>query len=91
MDEDHFSAPNKNKIGVSGQILPVQPVSISKAVNKPSQKKLWLCVSAFDLTHVLGASNRINRINHGRCEPCHESKITHPAQTIVNDGLKSGH
>lgn len=70
VDKNHLPAASENKVGITGQVFLVQPVSKPKAINEFSQTQLWFCVGASDSTHVFRSPGRIDRVNHGKRLQC---------------------
>jgi hypothetical protein len=64
--EDFFST-NKNKIWFSGQVFPVQAVTVSTAVHKPPHEHFRLHILAPDRLHVLAAAPWRDRVHNAKC------------------------
>jgi len=58
-------APREHQIGTTWKYTDVQPVSITKSVQNPSDPHFGPCVSTSDLLHVLASDFLRNSIYHG--------------------------
>lgn len=64
VDEDHLPTGSEDQVGLSGERLPVKPISISKAVQASSEKSLGQSVPAPNAPHVASTLFRRKNIHH---------------------------
>lgn len=57
-------APGKNQIGLTGQILYMEPIPQSESMQRSSNQQFRLCISAFYGSHVPAAGHRIMNVSH---------------------------
>jgi hypothetical protein len=50
--EDNFAARPEDEVWVTGQVLPMQPVTVAKSMHKPPHRKFGLHPFALDAPHV---------------------------------------
>ncbi len=64
MDEDNFSPAYERQIGLTGQVVAMKPVSISKRANKPPYRQFRLHALTTDCPHIGAAALYRKLVGH---------------------------